>query len=218
MAEARLAGIPVILSDRAVQISDPSLYVTLIGADFYEEGRKAGKYLLDKMRNQAGPITIAELEGTEGSSPSIERGRGFRDVIGERSDMTIVYSAPADFTVDKGAEVMRDFLHESGGDIDVLFAHNDDMALGAIEAIEEYGLRPGEDIVIISVDGTRKAFEMKVEGKINCVVECNPLLGPILMQAVREITEGRTLPKRIVPPESVFTEVLAEKEVDNRQY
>jgi ABC-type sugar transport system, periplasmic component len=218
LTEARQAGIPVILSDRAVQISDPSLYVTFIGADFYEEGRKAGKYLLDKKRNEPGPVVIAELEGTEGSSPSIERGRGFRDVIRERADMTIAYSAPADFTVDKGAEVMRRFLRESGGDIDVLFAHNDDMALGAIEAIEEFGLKPGEDIVIISVDGTRKAFEMMAEGKINCVVECNPLLGPILMQAVREIYEGRTLPKRIVPPESVFTEVLAEKEVANRQY
>jgi len=218
LTEARQAGIPVILSDRAVQISDPSLYVTFIGADFYEEGRKAGKYLLDKKRNEPGPVVIAELEGTEGSSPSIERGRGFRDVILERADMTIAYSAPADFTVDKGAEVMRGFLRESGGDIDVLFAHNDDMALGAIEAIEEFGLKPGEDIVIISVDGTRKAFEMMAEGKINCVVECNPLLGPILMQAVREIYEGRTLPKRIVPPESVFTEVLAEKEVANRQY
>jgi len=218
LTEAKQAGIPVILFDRAVQIRDPSLYVTFIGADFYEEGRKAGKYLLDKMRNTPGPVVIAELEGTEGSSPSIDRGRGFRDVIQSRSDMSIVYSAPADFTVEQGKDVMRRFLQESGGRIDVLFAHNDDMALGAIEAIEEFGLRPGEDIVIISVDGTRKAFEKMVEGKINCVVECNPLLGPILMQAVREITEGRTLPKRIVPPESVFTEVLAEKEVANRQY
>lgn len=218
LAEAREAGIPVILSDRAVQISDPSLYVTFIGADFYEEGRKAGKYLLDRMRNEPGPITIAELEGTAGSSPSIERGRGFRDVIRERADLDIAYSASADFTLEQGTEVMRQFLRESGGDIDVLFAHNDDMALGAIVAIEEFGLRPGEDIVIISVDGTKKAFEMMVEGKINCIVECNPLLGPMLMQAVREISEGRTLPKRIVPPESVFTEVLAEKEVANRQY
>ena len=218
LTEAKQAGIPVILSDRAVQISDPSLYVTLIGSDFYEEGRKAGKYLLDKMRNEAGPIVIAELVGTEGSSPSIERGRGFRDIIRARENMAILYSEPADFTVEKGKTVMRKFLKESAGHIDVLFAHNDDMALGAIEAIEEYGLAPGKDIVIISVDGTRKAFEMMVEGKINCVVECNPLLGPMLMQAVREIYEGRALPKRIVPPESVFTEVLAEKEAANRQY
>lgn len=218
LQEAKQAGIPVILSDRAVEVSDPSLYVTTIGSDFYEEGQKAGKYLLDKLRNEPGPISIVELQGTEGSSPTIERGRGFRDIIQEREDLIIQRAVPADFTVEQGKETMRAFLKELGGDIRVLYAHNDDMALGAIEAIEEYGLRPGKDIIIISVDGTRKAFEMMVEGKINCIVECNPLLGPIIMQAVREIIEGRTLPKRIVPQESVFTEGMADKEAANRQY
>lgn len=218
LQEAKLAGIPIILADRAVKVSDPSLYVTTIGSDFFEEGRKAGKYLLDKLRNEPGPIGIVELQGTAGSSPTIERGSGFRDIIGERGDLVIQRAEPADFTVEQGRETMRAFLQEMGSDIRVLFAHNDDMAIGAIEAIEEYGLRPGEDIVIISVDGTRKAFELMVEGKINCIVECNPLLGPILMQAVREIMEGRTLPKRIVPQESVFTEGVAEKEAANRQY
>ena len=218
LTEAKRAGIPVILSDRAVQVNDPSLFVTLIGSDFYEEGRKAGMYLLDKMRNVTGSIGIVELQGTSGSSPSIERGRGLREVIKDKENLTILQSEPANFTLEKGKEVMEGFLKELGQEIKVLYAHNDDMAIGAIEAIEEYGLRPGEDIVIISVDGTRKAFEMMTQGKINAVVECNPLLGPMLMQAVREITAGRTLPKRIVPPESVFTEELAEKEVGNRQY
>lgn len=218
LKEVKQAGIPLILSDRAVDISDPSLYVSFIGSDFYEEGRKAGKYLLDKMRNHVGSIGIVELQGTAGSSPSIERGKGFRDVIQARENLTILQSEPADFTVEQGREVMRSFLQDLGDEIKVLYAHNDDMALGAIDAIEEYGLQPGEDIVIISVDGTRKAFEMMVEGKINCVVECNPLLGPILMQAVREVVEGKTLPKRIVSPESVFTEATAEKEVGNRKY
>lgn len=218
LEEARLAGIPVILSDRAVQVSDQTLYVTTIGSDFYEEGRKAGKYLLDKVRDRPGPIRIIELQGTLDSSPTIERAGGFREVISARSDLEIVRAESADFTYELGKEMMQKILNEMGSEIDVLFAHNDDMAIGAIEAIEEYGLRPGKDIIIISVDGTRKAFEMMVEGKINCVVECNPLFGPILMQAVREIIEGRTLPKRIVPPESVFTEVLAKREVANREY
>jgi len=219
LEEAKAAGIPVILSDRAVQVSDPTLYVTTIGSDFYEEGRKAGKYLLDKVRDRPGPIHIVELQGTLGSSPTIERADGFREVIEDRDDLIIQRVENADFTFEQGKETMRRFLEELGGEaIDVLYSHNDDMAIGAIEAIEEYGLQPGEDIIIISVDGTRKAFEMMVEGKINCVVECNPLFGPILMQAVREIIEGRTLPKRIVPPEGVFTEVVAEREVTNRQY
>ncbi len=218
LKEAKQAGIPVILSDRAVDVKDSSLYVTFIGSDFYDEGVKAGKYLLDKMRDHPGVVRIVELAGTVGSSPSINRGQGFRDTIKSRSELTIVRSGPADFTKEKGKEIMKSFLEQEKEPPHVLFAHNDDMALGAIEAIEEAGLKPGKDIVIISVDGTRQAFEMMVEGKINCVIECNPLLGPMIMQAAKEIIQGRTLPKRIAPPESVFTEEMAAKEVDNRKY
>jgi ABC-type sugar transport system substrate-binding protein len=218
LLEVKQAGIPVIISDRSVEVSDPSLYVSFIGSDFYDEGRKAGKFLLDKMRDTSGPIGIVELRGTEGSTPSIERGSGFHDTIKDHSQYEILQSQSANFTLEQGKKVMESFLKTNGQDIDVLFAHNDDMALGAIEAIEEYGLRPGIDIVIISVDGTRKAFEKMVEGKINCVVECNPLLGPYLMQAVKELIAGRDLPKRISPPESVFTQEMAEKEVNNRKY
>ncbi|CAH0120861.1 ABC transporter periplasmic-binding protein YtfQ [Paenibacillus sp. CECT 9249] len=218
LKEAQLAGIPVIIVDRAVDILDASQYVTLIGSDFYEEGRKAGKYLLDKMADSPGPVGIVELKGTAGSTPSIDRGRGFHDTIGEQSKFRVLKSEYVDFTHERGREVMRSLLQELGEEIQVLYSHNDDMALGAIEAIEEYGLRPGKDMIIISVDGTRKALEKMVEGKINCVVECNPLLGPNLMQAVNELMEGRTLPKRIVTPETVFTEVTAEREVHNRKY
>lgn len=218
LKEVKAAGIPVIISDRSIDVRDSSLYVTFIGADFYEEGRKAGKYILDKTRDMAGPIGIAELKGTEGSSPSIERGKGFMETIASRPELTIVQSEFADFTVSKGKERMKEILKAKGQEIKVLFAHNDDMALGAIEAIEEYGLRPGKDIYIVSVDGTRKAFEMLIAGKINCVVECNPLLGPNLMQAVTEVMQGRTLPKRIVPSESVFTEQTAKKFAAERKY
>lgn len=219
LKEAKEAGIPVIISDRNADVEDSSLYVSFIGSDFYAEGQKAAKYLLDKMKDAAGPIGIVELRGTEGSSPSIERGQGFRDQLEKKgADFAVLESEPADFTFQKGKETMRRFLEEQGTNIQVLYAHNDDMALGAIEAIEEYGLRPGRDIVIISVDGTRAGFQKMVEGKINCIVECNPLLGPILMQAVKELAEGRQLPKRITTPESVFTETMAKDEVDKRQY
>ncbi|MFX3632211.1 MAG: ABC transporter substrate-binding protein [Candidatus Pristimantibacillus sp.] len=218
LQEAKQAGIPVIVSDRYVDLSDPSLLVTMIGSDFYAEGEKAAKYMIDKMRDTAGDIGIVELRGTEGSSPSIERGKGFHDLVKQHTQFVMLESESADFTFDKGKAIMRSFLERRGDEIKVLFSYNDDMALGAIEAIEEYGLKPGKDIIIISVDGTRKAFEKMAEGKINCIVECNPLLGPILMQAVKEITEGRSLPKRIMTPESVFTEGMASAEVGNRKY
>ncbi|MDR6881330.1 simple sugar transport system substrate-binding protein [Bacillus sp. 3255] len=218
LSEVKQAGIPLIILDRLANVSDPSLYVTYIGSDFYEEGRKAGKYIVDKMSGHKDTIGIAELAGTEGSTPSIARGKGFRDVIKDHPNLRILKTESADFTFAQGKQVMQSYLSEMGRDIRVLYSHNDDMALGAIEAIEEYGLRPGKDIIIVSVDGTNKAFEKMAEGKINSVVECNPLLGPNLMQAVNELIQGRSLPKRIVTPESVFTETMAEAEVGKRKY
>lgn len=218
LKEVKQAGIPVIIIDRLVDVTDPSLYVTYIGSDFYEEGRKAGKYLLDKIPKSMKSVGIVELKGTEGSTPSIARGKGFRDVITSRGELQFLKSENADFTVAKGKEVMKKFLQEKGSEIRVLYSHNDDMTFGALEAIEEYGLVPGKDIVVITVDGTRKALEKMNEGKINLVVECNPLLGPNLIQAVKEIVKGSTLPKRIVTPENVFTQVTAEKEIASRSY
>ncbi|MFC3841296.1 ABC transporter substrate-binding protein [Paenibacillus sp. GCM10012304] len=218
LKEIKQAGIPLIILDRLVNVSDPSLYVTYIGSDFYEEGRKAGKYVIDKMNSRKDTVGIVELVGTEGSTPSIARGKGFRDVIKEHENFKILKSESADFTFAQGKQVMKSILNTMSHEINVLYSHNDDMAIGAIEAIEEFGLRPGKDIIIISVDGTNKAFEKMAEGKINSVVECNPLLGPNLMQAVNELMQGRSLPKRIVTPESVFTETMALEEVGKRKY
>lgn len=219
LQEIKQAGIPVIILDRSVNVKDSSLYVTFIGSDFYEEGVKAAKYMMDKLRHSPGPLKIAELQGTVGSTPSIDRGEGFRDTFAESSKFRITQTKPADFTQSGGREVMREFLSRPKEEWpQILFAHNDDMAIGAVEAIEAAGLAPGTDIIIISVDGTRRAFDKMVEGKINAVVECNPLLGPLLMQAAKEIMAGRTLPKRMVPAEDVFTQELAVTEVENRKY
>lgn len=219
LQEIKQAGIPVIILDRSVNVKDSSLYVTFIGSDFYEEGVKAAKYMIDKMRHYSGTVNIAELQGTVGSTPSIDRGRGFRQMIQGKENFRIAQTKPADFTVSRGREVMREFLQQPEEQWpQVLYSHNDDMAIGAVEAIKEAGLTPGSDIIIISVDGTRRAFEQMNAGNINAVVECNPLLGPLLMQAAKEIMAGRTLPKRIVPPEDIFTQELAGVEVDNRKY
>lgn len=219
LEEVKQARIPVIILDRSIQVKDHSLYVTYIGSDFFEEGVKAAKYMLDKMRHHSGEIKIAELQGTIGSTPSIDRGRGFREMIQESNKYKITLSQPADFTKEGGHKVMREFLSLPEEERpEVLFSHNDDMAIGAIEAIEEAGLKPGTDIIIISVDGTRRAFEQMIAGNINAVVECNPLLGPLLMQATQEIMSGRTLPKRMVPPEDIFPQELAAMEVGNRTY
>ncbi len=162
-------------------------------------------------------VNIVELQGTTGSAPANDRKSGFDEVIKANPNLKVIASQTGDFTRAKGKEVMQAFL-KAHKDIDVLYAHNDDMALGAIQAIEAAGLIPGKDIIIISVDGVKDGFTAASEGKINFIVECNPLLGPQLMQAVRDVYDGKELPKRIVTKEGVFTSEDAKRELPNRQY
>ena len=217
LREAKAANIPVILSDRAVDEKDSSLWVTFMGSDFVEEGRKAGRWLLENYKGQ-GDVNIVELQGTVGSAPAIDRKKGFEEIIKAQPRFKIIRSQTGDFTRAKGKEVMEAFLKAEGKKINVLYAHNDDMAIGAIQAIEEAGLKPGKDIIIISIDGVKGAFEAMMAGKLNVSVECSPLLGPQLMQAVKDLKAGKTLPKRIITKESIFPMDVAAKEFPNRKY
>ena len=218
LREAKAAKIPVVLTDRSVDTKDDTLYVTFMGSDFIEEGRKAGRWLTEKMKDQKGDVNIVELQGTVGSAPAIDRKKGFEEIIKADPKFKVIRSQTGDFTRAKGKEVMEAFLKADGKKINVLFAHNDDMAIGAIQAIEEAGLKPGKDITIISVDGVKGAFEAMMAGKLNVTVECSPLLGPQLMQAVKDIKDGKTLPKRIVTVESIFPMEVAAAEFPKRKY
>jgi galactofuranose transport system substrate-binding protein len=218
LQEAKAAHIPVILTDRAVDSKDTSLYVTFMGSDFIEEGRKAGRWLEDHEKGKPGPINIVELQGTVGSAPAIDRKKGFEDIISKDSRMKIIRSQTGDFTRAKGKEVMEAFLKAEGKNINVLYAHNDDMAIGAIQAIEEAGLKPGVDITIISIDGVKGAFEAMMAGKLNVSVECSPLLGPQLMQAAKDVVAGKQIPRRIVTTESIFPKEVAAAEFPKRKY
>ncbi|PPE68698.1 ABC transporter substrate-binding protein [Caldimonas thermodepolymerans] len=218
LREAKAAGIPVILTDRAVNVKDDSLWVTFMGSDFLEEGRKAGRWLVEKMKDVKGDVNIVELQGTVGSAPAIDRKRGFEEIIKTDPKFKIIRSQTGDFTRAKGKEVMEAFLKAEGRKINVLYAHNDDMAIGAIQAIEEAGLKPAQDIIIISIDAVKGAFEAMMAGKLNVTVECSPLLGPQLMQAVKDLMAGKTLPKRIVTEEGIFPMEVAAKEFPNRKY
>ena len=219
LREAKAAKIPVILTDRAVNVTDKSLYVTFIGSDFVEEGRRAGQWLMEyAKKNPDTPLNIVELQGTVGSAPAIDRKAGFADVIGKNSKLKIIRSQTGDFTRAKGKEVMEAFLKAEGKKINVLYAHNDDMAIGAIQAIEEAGMKPGKDIIIISIDGVKGAFEAMIAGKLNVTVECSPLLGPQLMSIARDVVAGKPVPARITTVEGVFPAEVAAKEFPNRKY
>jgi ABC-type sugar transport system substrate-binding protein len=216
LREAKAARIPVILTDRTVA-SDSSLYIGFIGSDFIEEGRKAARIVSGHFKDAAADVNIVELQGTAGSAPANDRKKGFEEVIAANPRLKIVRSQPADFTRAKGKEVMAALLKDAGR-IDVLYAHNDDMAIGAIQAIEEAGLKPGKDIFIVSIDAVKGAFEAMIAGKLNATIECNPLLGPQLMTSVTEAVAGRPIPRRIVVDEQVFTMETAKQHIQSRKY
>ncbi len=218
LKEAKVANIPVVILDRTIEITDKSLYVTCIGSDFEEEGKKAGRWLLEQTKGLKGDINVVEIEGNAGSTPAIGRKKGFEETIKANPNIKIILSQSGDFMESKGKEVMEYFLKSKGNKIHYLFSHNDDMALGAVEAIQEYGLKPGKDIKIISVDAVRAAFEAMLGGRINCTVECNPLQGPKLMETVKNIINGEAVPKRILIDEGIFPEETAAYELPNRKY
>jgi simple sugar transport system substrate-binding protein len=219
LLEAKRAKIPVILTDRAVKVGDPSLYVSFLGSDFVEEGRRAGRWLVERQKKTPDAVlNIVELQGTVGSAPALDRKNGFEEVIAGNPKLKVIRSQTGDFTRAKGKEVMEAFLKAEGKKINVLYAHNDDMAIGAIQAIEEAGLKPGKDIIVISIDGVKGAFEAMIAGKLNVTVECNPLLGPQLMQMAKDVVAGKPVPKRVVTQESVFPAEVAAKEFPNRKY
>ncbi len=218
LREAKAAKIPVVLTDRSVNVKDDSLYVSFMGSDFVEEGRKAGRWLVEKMKGSSGPVNIVELQGTVGSAPAIDRKKGFEEIIKADPKFKIIRSQTGDFTRAKGKEVMEAFLKAEGKKINVLYAHNDDMAIGAIQAIEEAGMKPAKDITIISIDAVKGAFEAMMAGKLNVSVECSPLLGPQLMSAVKDIKVGKPVQKRIVTEEGIFPMEVAAKEFPKRKY
>ncbi|XVU30456.1 ABC transporter substrate-binding protein [Actinoplanes sp. CA-054009] len=217
LKEAKDAGIPVILTDRAVDSKDTSLYKTFLGSDFVEEGKKAGDWLAKEYEGKTDPVNIVELQGTPGAAPAIDRKTGFEDVIKADPKFKIVASQTGKFERTSGKQTMETFL-QSVKDIDVLYAHNDDMGLGAIEAIEAAGKKPGQDIKIITVDAVKDGMTALSENKINFIVECSPLLGPQLMELVKKVKNKEEVPTRILTEETTFTPEQAKAALPDRKY
>jgi galactofuranose transport system substrate-binding protein len=217
LKEAKAAKIPVVLTDRAVDTTDPSLYVTLVGSDFHAEGVRAGHMMEKVLQGHTGPINLAQLEGTTGSAPAIERTKGFKEVMDTHPDWKLVVTQSGDFTRAGGKQVMQAFL-QAHPQINALFAQNDDMGIGAIQSIEAAGKKPGTDIKIVTVDAIHDGFVAMSQGKINGLVECNPLLGPQLMDTIKKVLAGQTLDKWIVTKEQDFTQDQAAAVLPTRQY
>jgi ABC-type sugar transport system substrate-binding protein len=215
LREAKEAKIPVIITDRTVQTSIPDSYVCFIGSDFAREGQMAADWV---MKHPHGQGRIVELQGTPGSAPANERHRAFAEAIAADPSLKVIDAQSGDFRRAGGKEVMEAMLKKHGRDIDIVYAHNDDMALGAVQAIEEAGLKPGQDILIVSIDAIREGVQAVVDGKINCVVECNPLFGPAVYDTVAKILKGEPVPKKTFNHDERFDATNAAAVIASRQY
>ncbi len=215
LREARDAGIPVILADRTVDTSDDSLYVSFIGSNFIQEGENAGNWLVRELMGRYGEVSgeVFELVGTVGAAPAIDRKAGFEKIIANHPHLNIVKSQSGDFTRAKGKEVMEAFIKSpewGRASRKIIFGHNDDMVLGAIQALEEAGINPGTECILIGVDGIADAFEAIAQGKMHCTVECNPLIGPQFYDMVEALVAGKEIPKIVYSIEGTYDYMCAE--------
>ena len=211
---AKKAGIPVILLDRNV---DQSLakagedYVTFIGSDFIEEGKRIAEWLA---KNANGKSKIIELEGTTGSSPANDRKKGFDEAINAAGGFTILASQSGDFSRDKGRQVAESLL-QAHPDTDIIYAHNDEMAMGAIAALEAAGKVPGKDVIVLSIDGGKEAVQAVVDGKINAVVECNPRFGPKAFETMARYAKGEKIEPWVINTDKFYDSSNAAAELAN---
>jgi galactofuranose transport system substrate-binding protein len=211
---AKSAGIPVILLDRTVDLNLAQAgrdYVTFIGSDFGEQGRRAAE-ALTKATN--GNARIVQLEGLPGSSPANGCRKGFEDFIQAHRDMTLVASQPADFERAKGRQITETLL-QVHPDANAIFAHNDEMAIGAMAALEAAGRKPGEDVIVVSVDGTRTALQAIIDGKLLATVETNPRFGPVAFATMAQYARGETIEPWVVIPDRFFDKTNAARFLDS---
>lgn len=217
LVEAKRAGIPVVIVDRNMALEDDSLYLTRIASDFVEEGRKAARWLMEAT---GGTCNIVELQGTVGASAAIDRMAGFQEVIATHPNAKIIRTQTGEFTRSKGKEVMETFLkaEQGGKNICAVWAHNDEMALGAVLAIKEAGLNPGKDILIVSVDAVPDIFKAMADGDTNATVELSPHMGGPAFDAIEAHLAGKQdIPKLVTIEGGVFTQETAAEEYARRK-
>lgn len=211
---ARAAGIPVFLVDRSV---DPNVaragehYVAFLGSDFVDQGRRAAEWLVENFEGDR--AVIIQLEGTTGSSPANDRKAGFDEVIAQQDDMEIVASRSGDFARDTGRQVMETLL-QAHPDVNVVYAHNDEMAIGAIAALEAAGRTPGEDVMVVSIDGTRDALQAIIDGKMGVTVESSPFFGPLACETMKRYAAGETIEPWVKVEDRIFTAENAADHID----
>lgn len=208
---ARTAKIPVFLIDREAAGRPGEHFVSFLGSDFIAQGRRVGKWLAQATDAKA---SIVELTGTAGSSVAIDRAKGFRDAIASYPNMKIIATQTADFSRAAAQRVMENIIQSKGSDITAVYAHNDEMALGAIQALKSAGMKPGKDVIICSIDGQKTALEAIIRGELGVSVESNPRFGPLVFATMEEYFAGKKIPPRIILKDRLFDVTNAKDFVD----
>ena len=198
---AQAASIPVILVDREAEGTPGEDYVTFLGSNFIEQGVRAGEWLAGQTGGQA---RIVELTGTPGSSVAVDRAKGFRQALTRYPRMQIIASQTGDFSRAAGQKAMLNIVQTKGREITAVYAHNDEMALGAIEALKAAGMKPGVDVTIISIDGERAALESITRGELGATVESNPRFGPLAFDVIEKVRRGEKVPPKILITDRFF--------------
>ncbi|MEM6891316.1 MAG: ABC transporter substrate-binding protein [Pseudomonadota bacterium] len=212
--KARAAGIPTFLVDRSVDSSVAKAgehYVSFLGSDFIEQGRRVAEWTLANFEGDEG--IIIQLEGTTGSSPANDRRKGFDDEMAKHANMTIVASQSGDFARDKGRQVMETLL-QAHPEVNIVYAHNDEMAIGAIQALELAGRKPGEDVLVVSIDGTRDALQAIIDGKMGVTVESSPFFGPLACDVMKRYAAGEEIEPWVQVQDRIFTAENAAMHID----
>ena len=208
---AREEKIPVFLIDRQAAGVAGVDYVTFLGSDFVQQGRRAGDWLVKESSGSAG---IVELTGTAGSSVALDRAAGFRLALQDHPGMKILGSQNGDFARSTGQKVMENLIQAFGSRITAVYAHNDEMALGAVQALRSAGRRPGKDVLIVSIDGEKAALQAIIAGDLNAVVESNPRFGPLAFDTFERFRRGERLPAKIMLQDRFFDAGNARQFVD----
>src|SRR5215212_6086628 len=206
---AKEAGIPVILIDRELEVPKAGVdYVTFIGSNFIEEGKRAGEWLAKQSNGKAG---IVELLGSAGSSVANDRHQGFVDAIKASPDMKILAAQDGNFNRAQGQKVMESLIQAHGKSITAVYTHNDEMALGAIQALRAANMSPGKDVLVVSVDGQKSALEAIQKGEMNATVECNPRFGPVAFDTLEKFKRGEKIDAKIINTDRFFDSANAQQ-------
>lgn len=209
---AKAAGIPTFLVDRSVDKAVATAgkdYVSFLGSDFIEQGRRVAEWVI---ANHQGDGKIIELEGTTGSSPANDRKKGFDDAIAADSRFKILESRSGDFARDQGRKVMETLL-QAHPDVNIVYAHNDEMAIGAIQALEAAGRKPGKDVLVVSIDGTRDALQAIIDGKMGVTVESSPFFGPLACETMKHYAAGKAIEPWVKVEDRILTKENAAEHI-----